>query len=43
MIESVIDTVRYENGEMQHYQTVSGFSWKDLEFVQPVPMGLMVI
>lgn len=35
MIESRIDTVRYENGEMQRYQVVSGFAWNDLEFVQP--------
>ena len=34
MIESRIDTVRYENGEMQRYQIVSGFAWNDLEFVQ---------
>ncbi|MGX8681036.1 MAG: hypothetical protein ACSW74_00105, partial [Spirochaetales bacterium] len=35
MIESRIDTVRYENGEMQRFQVVSGFAWNDLEFVQP--------
>ena len=35
MIESRIDTVRYENGEMQRFQIVSGFAWNDLEFVQP--------
>ena len=34
MIESRIDTVRYENGEMQRFQVVSGFAWNDLEFVQ---------
>ncbi len=36
-MESRIQTVRYENGEIQRYQIVSGFSWKDLEFVQPEP------
>lgn len=35
MIESRIDTIRYENGEMQRFQVVSGFAWNDLEFVQP--------
>ena len=35
MIESRIDTVRYDNGEMQRFQVVSGFAWNDLEFVQP--------
>lgn len=35
MIESKIDTIRYENGEMQRFQVVSGFAWNDLEFVQP--------
>lgn len=35
MIESRIDTIRYENGEMQRFQIVSGFAWNDLEFVQP--------
>ena len=35
MIESRIDTVRYENGEIQRYQVVTGFAWNDLEFVQP--------
>lgn len=35
MIDSRIDTVRYENGEMQRFQIVSGFAWNDLEFVQP--------
>lgn len=34
MIESKVDTVVYENGEMQRYQIVSGFAWNDLEFVQ---------
>jgi len=34
MIESRIDTVRYENGEIQRFQVVSGFAWNDLEFVQ---------
>jgi len=37
MVESRIQTVRYENGEIQRYQIVSGFAWKDLEFVQPKP------
>ena len=35
MIGSRIDTVRYENGEIQRFQVVSGFAWNDLEFVQP--------
>ena len=35
MIESRIDTVRYENGEMQRFQVVTGYAWNDLEFVQP--------
>ena len=35
MIESRIDTVRYENGEIQRYQVVTGFAWNDLDFVQP--------
>lgn len=30
MIDSRIHTVRYENGEMQRYQVVSGFAWEDL-------------
>ena len=34
MIESKIDTIRYENGEIQRYQRVSGFAWNDLEFAQ---------
>ena len=34
MIESRIDTVKYENGEIQRYQIVSGFAWKDLCFAQ---------
>ena len=34
MISSRIDTVRYDNGEMQRFQIVSGFAWNDLEFVQ---------
>ena len=34
MIESRIDTVKYENGEIQRYQIVSGFAWKDMEFTQ---------
>ena len=34
MIESRIDTVEYENGEIQRYQIVSGFAWKDLGFAQ---------
>ena len=34
MIESRIDTVEYENGEIQRYQIVSGFAWKDLCFAQ---------
>ena len=34
MIESRIDTVRHENGEMQRYLVVSGFAWNDLDFVQ---------
>lgn len=37
MVESRIQTVRYDNGEIQRYQIVSGFAWKDLEFVQPEP------
>ncbi len=37
MMESRIQTVSYENGEIQRYQIVSGFAWKDLEFVQPEP------
>ncbi len=34
MIDSEIRTIRYENGEMQRYQILSGFAWNDLEFVQ---------
>ena len=34
MIESTIDTIRYPNGEIQRYQRVSGFAWKDLCFAQ---------
>ena len=34
MIESTIDTIRYENGEIQRYQRVSGFAWNDLCFAQ---------
>lgn len=34
MISSKVDTVRYDNGEMQRYQVVSGFSWEDLLFVR---------
>ena len=34
MIDSRIETVRYDNGEMQRYQIVSGFAWNDLKFVQ---------
>ncbi len=34
MIKSKVDTVRYENGEIQRYQVVSGFDWKDLLFVR---------
>lgn len=34
MIESKIETVKYENGEIQRYQIVCGFAWKDLCFAQ---------
>jgi Exopolysaccharide biosynthesis protein related to N-acetylglucosamine-1-phosphodiester alpha-N-acetylglucosaminidase len=34
MIESKIETVKYDNGEIQRCQVVKGFDWKDLEFVQ---------
>ena len=34
MIDSRIDTVRYSNGEIQRYQIVSGFAWKDLGFAK---------
>ena len=34
MINSEIRTIRYDNGEMQRYQILSGFAWNDIEFVQ---------
>ena len=34
MIESAVETIRYENGEIQRYQKVWGFAWKDLCFAQ---------
>lgn len=34
MISSKVDTIRYDNGEIQRYQVISGFSWEDLLFVR---------
>lgn len=32
-MQSRIDTIKRDNGEMQRFQVVQGFSWEDLEFV----------